>query len=146
MTDYMIERPTETDYDALTALWEQSVRATHGFLEESDLLLYRELLRNQYLAMVGLHCIRIEGKIAGFVGVAGNTIEMLFVEPACFFKGIGKALAVYAIDQLGCRLVDVNEQNSQALAFYQRLGFHITGRSATDGLGKAYPLLHMRMK
>ena len=47
------------------------------------------------------------------------------------------------IDVDGARAVDVNEQNPQALAFYKRQGFRIVGRSAQDGQGMPYPLLHM---
>ncbi len=41
--------------------------------------------------------------------------------------------------------VDVNEQNEQALGFYQHLGFSVIGRSPLDGQGKPYPLLHMEL-
>lgn len=37
------------------------------------------------------------------------------------------------------------EQNSQALGFYQHIGFSIIGRSELDGQGKPYPLLHMEL-
>ncbi len=40
--------------------------------------------------------------------------------------------------------VDVNEQNTQALDFYLRRGFHVVGRSPLDGQGRPYPLLHLR--
>ena len=42
--------------------------------------------------------------------------------------------------------VDVNEQNTQALHFYQNRGFEVIARDAIDGQGKAYPILHMQLK
>jgi hypothetical protein len=42
-------------------------------------------------------------------------------------------------------LVDVNEQNEQALGFYLRMGFEVEGRSELDSTGKPFPLLHMRL-
>ena len=39
--------------------------------------------------------------------------------------------------------LDVNEQNPQALTFYERQDFKVVGRSALDGQGNPYPLLHM---
>jgi putative acetyltransferase len=39
--------------------------------------------------------------------------------------------------------VEVNEQNSAALAFYRAQGFEIVGRSVTDRSGLPYPLLHL---
>jgi putative acetyltransferase len=41
--------------------------------------------------------------------------------------------------------VDVNEQNTGAVAFYEACGFVVEGRSALDESGRAYPLLHMRL-
>ncbi|PLX92501.1 MAG: GNAT family N-acetyltransferase, partial [Desulfuromonas sp.] len=60
-------------------------------------------------------------------------------------KGIGALLVAYAINAQGATNVDVNEQNGQALGFYQHLGFSVTGRSPVDGQGKPYPLLHMAL-
>lgn len=145
MNKYIIEQPTENDFDEIVILWERSVRATHTFLKEQDLLLYKQLLRDKYLLMVDLYCIRLGSVIAGFVGVAGNSIEMLFVSPAYFSMGVGRALTIFSIDSLNCITVDVNEQNTKALSFYEKSGFKTFGRSETDGLGKPYPLLHMRL-
>ncbi len=51
----------------------------------------------------------------------------------------------YAIDICGATTVDVNEQNEQAVGFYQKMGFRVVGRSERDPLGKPYPILHMRL-
>lgn len=56
---------------------------------------------------------------------------------------MGRLLVADAIHRLGATRVDVNEQNEQALGFYRRLGFEVVGRSALDGQGRPYPLLHM---
>jgi len=40
--------------------------------------------------------------------------------------------------------VSVNEQNQDALRFYQACGFVVGTRSDTDGDGRPFPLLHMR--
>jgi putative acetyltransferase len=31
------------------------------------------------------------------------------------------------------------------VGFYQRMGFEVVGRSAVDGLGQPFPLLHLRL-
>ncbi|MBD3581304.1 GNAT family N-acetyltransferase [Flavobacterium selenitireducens] len=145
MATYNIEPASVNDYDQIINVWEASVRATHEFLSESDLLLYKELLSTKYLAMVKLYCIKTDGQIAAFAGVAGNSIEMLFAHPSHFGKGVGRSLTEFAIRELGCRAVDVNEQNRIALLFYIKMGFDVTGRSETDGLGKPYPILHLQL-
>ncbi len=72
-------------------------------------------------------------------------IEMLFVAPAVRGSGVGRRLVEHAISQCGATLVDVNEQNEQAVGFYQKMGFAVTVRSPLDGQGKPYPLLHMAL-
>lgn len=39
--------------------------------------------------------------------------------------------------------VDVNEQNPQAIGFYEHHGFRTVSRTTHDPSGKPYPILHM---
>ncbi len=48
------------------------------------------------------------------------------------------------IQTFEAREVTVNEQNPQALGFYQHLGFAVYKRTALDEQGNPYPLLYMR--
>jgi putative acetyltransferase len=144
-TQDAIRKANPVDFDEITAVWEASVRATHHFLEEKDIQYFKPLVRNQYLNLLALFCVRDgQGKIIGFTGVAGNKIEMLFIHPDVRGKGVGKRLLGYALDTLGADEVDVNEQNSQAVGFYLHSGLVVTGRSELDGLGKPFPLLHLK--
>lgn len=70
---------------------------------------------------------------------------MLFILPSYRGQGIGELLTNYAIKNQGATKVDVNEQNPQAVGFYEHVGFRVVGRSATDGQGKPFPLLHMEL-
>lgn len=80
-----------------------------------------------------------------FAGVADDNLEMLFVAAEERGRGAGTALLAHAVRELGARMVDVNEQNTQAVDFYARRGFHIVGRSDTDDADRPYPLLHMKL-
>ena len=53
-----LSQPSPTELDALTALWEASVRATHDFLSEEDIPFFRQMVRNEALAAVDLYVIR----------------------------------------------------------------------------------------
>ena len=71
------------ELDALTALWERSVRATHRFLKPGDIGFFRRIVREEALAAVELFVVRnAAGEFAAFAGVAGEQLEMLFVDPA----------------------------------------------------------------
>ncbi|HEY8399568.1 MAG TPA: GNAT family N-acetyltransferase [Flavihumibacter sp.] len=166
MGSIQLVKPVEADYDALTELWEASVRATHHFLPESDINYFRPLVRNQFLALVQLYALaeldpstpvdsssepatpetnQVQTKkFHAFLGVLDGKIEMLFVHPDSRGKGFGKRLLTYALNETNSTMLDVNEQNDQAVGFYKACGFEVRGRSPLDGLGKPYPLLHMQ--
>lgn len=141
----MITTATVTDHAALIDLWELSVRATHDFLPEEYLQEIKQLLPG-ILPQVPLYVWKdAAGKIAGFAGVADGKIEMLFIHPADRGKGTGKMLTHYCIHELKASKVDVNEQNKQAIGFYEKLGFRQTGYSEVDGLGRNFPLVLMEL-
>lgn len=134
------------DFSKLVEVWEASVRATHDFVAEEDILAYRRIVQDGLPQMKNLHGVRgPEREVVGFMAVEGDKLEMLFVHPDWRGAGVGRRLVEYAVGTLGVRAVDVNEQNAQAVGFYARLGFEVAGRSALDGTGKSYPLLHLRL-
>ena len=71
---------------------------------------------------------------------------MLFVSDECRGKGIGKSLVEYAVKTLNVNYVDVNEQNPQALGFYEHVGFEVFKKSEFDEQGNPFPILHMKLK
>ena len=83
--------------------------------------------------------------MAGFMGLAGENIEMLFVDNGFRRKGLGRQLVRHAVDELHATTVDVNEQNTQAVEFYQHIGFRVVSKSEQDSEGKPYPILHLRL-
>ncbi|MGQ4005854.1 GNAT family N-acetyltransferase [Francisellaceae bacterium CB300] len=134
---------TRENYEELIEVWEGSVRATHHFLPEENILELKPLILQHYFDAVELRCIIKKDEIAGFVGVADANIEMLFVNPKYFRQSIGSQLVNYAINHLDASKVDVNEQNSKAIEFYEKVGFKKVGRSDLDGQGNPFPLIHM---
>lgn len=141
-----IEGVKKEEFRVLVDLWERSVRATHYFLKEADIDFFKPLILNKYLDLVDLFCVKdSRGVINAFAGVYEDSLEMLFVDPSAMRKGIGRQLLDHAIEKWGIRKVDVNEDNSNALEFYEAMGFYVVGRSPLDGSGKPYPLLHMEL-
>lgn len=142
-----IDNISKSDYQTLITIWEASVRATHDFLTEADIMHFRPLILEQYFDAVDLRCVKdATGKILGFSGVAEQNLEMLFVDPAFAGQGVGSLLTRYVIDHQDVVKVDVNEQNPKALGFYRHMGFEVVKRSPTDGHGKPFPMLHLALK
>lgn len=133
------------DFPRVLEVWEASVRATHDFLSEEDIQFLKPLIPGALTHVAELACVRdAAGEVAGFVGVEGDKVEMLFVHPTQRGRGVGSRLLNYAVEVLGAQTVDVNEQNAQAVGFYLRMGFEVEGRSELDGTGRPFPLLHLR--
>ncbi len=124
-------------------IWRSAVDATHDFLAEPDRADIESQLADVYFPAVRLTVAEIDGDPVGFAGTAGERLEMLFVHADARGHGVGSALLQHATTEQGSRWVDVNEQNEQAVEFYVRRGFVVTGRSALDEAGRPYPLLHM---
>ena len=145
---WAIQTPRLRDFEALTEVWEASVRATHDFLPDSYIVLLRQLVISQYLDAVMLICCKDPSskRIAGFAGVAAGKVEMLFIHPDYRGQGVGKCLLLFAINELNAERLDVNEQNPQAIGFYFKQGFEVVGRCENDGLGQPYPLLPLRLR
>ncbi len=141
-----IEPATPSDFPEIVEVWEASVRATHDFLSEADIQGLKPLILNEYLQAVELFCVRENGNVLGFLGLSPEMIEMLFIHPAARGKGIGKRLVQFAIQEKAIRKVDVNEQNPQAVGFYEHLGFEVVSRSPLDPQGKPFPILSMELK
>ena len=146
MQKLIIKKAIKSNYEVLISLWEASVRATHHFLNERDINAYKKLILNKYFDQVDLYFIEDDQHTYGFVGIAGDNIQMLFIDPKSRGNGIGRKLMRFAIEEKKANKVDVNEQNEQALCFYKHLGFVITDRYENDDVGKPYPILSMELR
>lgn len=144
---YKIDDIKKTEYNEVVNIWEASVRATHHFLKEEDIQYFKPLILHTYLDAVELKCVRNEqGNIIGFLGVADQNLEMLFIHPGYRGKQVGKTLLRFSVENMYVTKVDVNEQNDQAVGFYKKCGFETTSRSELDSSGKPYPTLHMELR
>lgn len=139
-----IQKGGKADYSRLIIVWESSVKATHHFLKAEDFEFYKKRIPD-YFSNVDLYVIRSGETINAFMGISGDNLEMLFVSADSRGKGSGKSLLMYALDNLNVKRVDVNEQNMQAIGFYERFGFKVISRSERDSMGKDYPILHLSL-
>ena len=138
-----IRRSRHDEGEKLVAIWRRSVDATHDFLSKE----YRvelETLVSSYLPEAPLWvAVTEKDEPVAFMLLTGEHMDALFVDPTVRGCGVGKLLIEHALTLAPKLTTNVNEQNEQAVGFYQKMGFKVTGRSETDDLGKPYPLLHL---
>lgn len=129
----------------LTTIWEDSVRASHLFLSEAEI---QEIKAYVPQALTGVsHLLvaeRAQGQPVAFMGIEGPRLEMLFLSPAERGAGLGRQLLEYGIRHYHLLELTVNEQNPQAVGFYQHMGFETYRRTDCDEQGGPYPLLYMK--
>lgn len=136
----------------LTALWNRSVRTTHHFLTEQDILNLQPVVEQAIVNIPRLIVATCEGMDCcgtpvGFIGVARDKIEMLFVTPEFIGKGGGgHRLLDWATRECDARRIDVNKQNENAAAVYRHWGFKAYERTETDEQGNHFPILKMRLE
>ena len=141
----VVDRTTEI-IAQLTQVWESSVKATHLFLDDSDIAEIKKVVPGALREVSHLICCMNDDAMPiGFMGIEDKRIEMLFISPDARGKGIGKALIDFAHDNFSVEEVTVNEQNPQAVGFYKHLGFKVYKRSDYDEQGRAFPILYMRL-
>ena len=148
------------DNAAALQLWAAAARATHGFVSEEHLEQYRgmvqDMLQQRPLDLWGLYEVAeaaasgtagdtVRGRLLAFMGVAEGDLGVLFVANGQRGRGFGTRMLRHAVQELGVRTVTVNEQNTAARRFYEGQGFVVRDRSAVDGVGNPYPLLHMEL-
>ncbi len=131
--------------DALLTVWEDSVRATHHFLSDAEILKIKTYVP---LALFGVENLVVGEDPAGhpiaFLGVENHRLEMLFLAPSARGHGLGRQLMQFGDEHYGITELTVNEQNPQAVGFYEHLGFTTYKRTYHDEEGSPYPLLYMK--
>lgn len=129
--------------EVLLQIWERSVRATHLFLSDAEVNRIKEYVPRAFEGVEHLIVAEAEKPVA-FMGTQNGRLEMLFVAPEERGRGIGRQLLQYGVESYGVFEVTVNEQNPQAVGFYERMGFETYKRTDTDEEGAPYPLLYMK--
>ena len=126
-----IETPGERSSELVAALvdvWERSVRATHDFLAEDDIVGLRPEAESGIAGVERLTVAYDGGAPCGFAGSQDGKLEMLFVAPEARGRGVGRALLAHAVEHAR-----------------EHEGFVVAGRSPVDDAGRPFPLLHMRL-
>ena len=144
----VIERENRTSalISQLVEVWERSVREAHLFLSDEEILQIKEYVPQALSGVAHLLVTESEdGCPIGFMGIDEERLEMLFLDSSVRGRGLGSCFLQRALADYGVREVTVNEQNPQAVGFYEHIGFKTYKRTEKDEQGDPYPLLYMRV-
>ena len=131
----------------LVNVWESSVRATHLFLSSQGIEEIKKYVPQALVTIANLVvAVDKDNLPVAFMGIENEKLEMLFIAPEERGKGLGKRLIRYGIENYSINEVTVNEQNPQAIGFYERMGFKTYKRTEHDEQGMPYPLLYMKLE
>ncbi len=146
MNIYEVQTRTPSLIQNLLTVWEKSVRATHLFLSDAEIKQIKDCVPQALNGVAHLIIAeRQRNSPIAFMGAEHNRLEMLFVSPSERGRGLGRQLLQYGIQNYDVTELTVNEQNPQAVGFYEHLGFKTYKRTDRDEEGRSYPLLYMRL-
>lgn len=103
----------------LVNVWEDSVKATHTFLNEQEIEHIKEYVPMALKSVEQLMVVDNDEAV-GFMGIENHKLEMLFIASNQRGKGLGKALLHYGMKNYDVCELTVNEQNPQAFVFMKQ--------------------------
>lgn len=146
MKEIKKEERNENLIQELLKVWENSVRATHKFLSNEEILKIKKYVPEALARISHLIIDNDEnGNPVAFMGIEENKLEMLFITSDYRGKGIGKKMLSYGIENYGVTNLAVNEDNPQTKGFYEHMGFKVYQRNELDDQGNPYPVLYMKL-
>ncbi|TKX34003.1 GNAT family N-acetyltransferase [Campylobacter taeniopygiae] len=123
---------SKTQIEKLLGLWEESVKASHDFLDEKNFKIIKKYLMEFDFKGLEFLFAYEKDELAGFLGFHQEEIQMLFIHPSFFNRGFGSQLLKKAMQDFKLNKVEVNFDNKKALKFYQKFGFQIVGEYQDD--------------
>ena len=134
----MIRKFETQDLDTVMQIWLHGNLDAHAFIPASFWTDHFEMVRNM-LPQVELyvHEDKDTRQIDGFIGLAGNHIEGIFVAKAARSKGVGKALLDHAKLLKPSLTLNVYQKNERALAFYRREQFIVQSEGIDEDTNEA---------
>jgi putative acetyltransferase len=120
-------RPLEpqADISPLLTLWLESTTLAHPFIPASYWHESLPAVRDDYLPHAR-SWVWDDDALRGFVSVMNERfVGALFVAPECARQGIGGALLRHAQSRYPRLSLEVYQQNTRAVAFYQAQGFRV---------------------
>jgi len=113
------------DLEAVLSAWENASRVGHPFLTEAFLAQERKNIVELYIPNSETWVLEVDGQVVGFMGLAGNEVGGLFLQPAYHGRKLGKLMMDKALELHGDLEVEVFEKNVIGRRFYDQYGFEL---------------------
>ncbi|USA54133.1 N-acetyltransferase [Acinetobacter sp. C32I] len=114
------------DFKELTEIWFNASVKAHDFIPESYWENNKVNMQDTYLPMSEVYLLENKNNIYGFIALVGNRIAALFVAPEQQGKGLGKLLINHVKSIRDNLELNVYQQNTNSVKFYDSVGFEIT--------------------
>lgn len=139
----MIRAYEHRDLQDVLAAWTAASAVAHPFLSEEFMTAERHNIETVYLPNAETWVWEKDGRVVGFIAMAGDEIGGLFVDPEFHRAGIGRALVEHVRGPRPSLEVEVFKANALGRAFYEAHGFVPMRETRHDATGQ--PLLRLEL-
>ena len=136
----MIRKPNNDDVDRIAQIWLEVNTKTHDFIPEKYWIEQYDAVK-QMLSQSEVYIYEENGEILGFVGLADEYIEGIFVAILSQSRGIGKQLLDFIKGIKKELSLSVYQKNERAMKFYQRENFIIKSKNIDENTGEQENLM-----
>lgn len=129
----MIRKATKNDLKIIMDIWLSANVSAHNFISEEYWNNHFEEVRTA-ISSSEVYVFE-DSVIKGFVGLKGNYIAGIFIKEGFQSKGIGGKLISFLKTFKPELILNVYEQNKNAVGFYEKHGFQISQKNVEEETG-----------
>ena len=131
----MIRELRKADINKVADIWLDTNIKAHPFIPAQYWKNNLEFVK-EALLQAEVYVYENDNEIQGFIGLNDEYIEGIFVSDEVQSQGIGKMLLNSAKNKRNELRLNVYQQNTRAISFYQREGFEIQCSGLDDATGE----------
>jgi|GEM_PF-473287 len=134
---FIIRDATPNDWTAICRVHDRArPDELRGSFDARAFIPLAEDPESEELASCDVFVAELEGEVVGFAGIDDPYFAWLYVDPACYRRGIGRALLEHSLARLSDDAWTIAcGNNHPAIALYLRAGFVIESRSIGTNAG-----------
>ena len=119
----MIRKYEHRDLQQVLDVWYEASVIAHHFLDAAFFEKERKQIETVYLPLAETWVFESDHKVVGFLSLIDNEVGGLFIHPDHQGKGMGRNLLNHATTIRTPLELNVFEENTSAVCFYETFGF-----------------------